>query len=139
MEPPMNTDEHRLLEAEKGVWEHDALTESVIGCAFKVANALGPGFLEKVYENALAHDLRKSGLVVVQQAPIQVTYDGEVVGSYVTDLLIESRLILELKACRTLDDTHVAQCLNYLKATGLRTCLLLNFGVSKLQIKRLSL
>lgn len=135
----MNTDEHRLLEAGKGVWEHDALTEAVIGCAFKVANALGPGFLEKVYENALAHELRKSGMFVVQQAPIQVTYDGEVVGSYVTDLLIESRLVVELKACRTLDDAHVAQGLNYLKATGLRTCLLINFGASRLQIKRLSL
>ena len=135
----MNTDGHRSRDREEGPWEHDALTESVIGCAFQVANALGPGFLEKVYENALAHDLRKSGLCVVQQAPVQVTYDGEVVGSYVTDLLVESRLIVELKVCKALEDIHVAQCLNYLKATGIHTCLLLNFGTPKLQIRRLSL
>ena len=135
----MNTDAHRFPEAERGGWEHDALTESVIGCAFKVANALGPGFLEKVYENALAHELRKSGMVVSQQAPIQVIYDGEVVGNYVIDLLVESRLVVELKACKILEDAHVAQGLNYLKATGLRTCLLINFGASRLQIKRLSL
>jgi len=135
----MNTDGHRWKEAEGASWEHDALTESVLGCAFKVANILGPGFLEKVYENALAHDLRKSGLAAVQQAQAQVTYDGEVVGNYVADLLVEGSLIVELKACKALEDIHIAQCLNYLKATGLRTCLLLNFGAPKLQIKRISL
>jgi GxxExxY protein len=135
----MNTDEHRWKEAKGASWEHDALTESVLGCAFKVANTLGPGFLEKVYENALAHDLRKSGMVIVQQAQAQVTYDGEVVGNYVADLLVEGSLIVELKACKALEDIHIAQCLNYLKATGLRTCLLLNFGAPKLQIRRLSL
>ena len=135
----MNTDGHRLKEAEGASWEHDALTESVLGCAFKVVNTLGPGFLEKVYENALAHDLRKSGLVVVQQTQIQVTYDGQVVGNYVADLLVEDSLIVELKACKALEDIHIAQCLNYLKATGLHTCLLLNFGTPKLQIRRLSL
>jgi GxxExxY protein len=115
------------------------LSETVLGCAFRVSNTLGAGFLEKVYENALTHELRKSGLAVVQQAPIQVVYDGEVVGSYAADLLVESRLIVELKACKALEDVHMAQCLNYLKATGIRTCLLLNFGTPKLQIKRISL
>lgn len=115
------------------------LSESVLGCAFRVSNALGAGFLEKVYENALTHELRRSGLAVVQQAPIQVIYDGAVVGSYAADLLVESRLIVELKACKALEDVHMAQCLNYLKATGIRTCLLLNFGTPKLQIKRISL
>ena len=123
----------------EGSWEHDALTESVLGCAFKVANALGPGFLEKVYENALIHELRKSGLQAEQQIPMQVIYDGQIVGSYVADLLVDARLIVELKACKALDDAHMAQCLNYLKATGLRTCLLLNFGTPRLQIKRISL
>ena len=135
----MNTDGHRWKEVEGASWEHDALTESVLGCAFKVANTLGPGFLEKVYGNALVHDLRKSGLVVMQQAQAQVTYDGEVVGNYVADLLVEGSLIVELKACKAIEDIHIAQCLNYLKATGLHTCLLLNFGTPKLQIKRISL
>lgn len=115
------------------------LSETVLGCAFRVSNTLGSGFLEKVYENALTHEIRRSGLAVVQQAPIQVIYDGELVGSYAADLLVESRLIVELKACKALEDVHMAQCLNYLKATGLHTCLLLNFGTPRLQIKRLSL
>ena len=135
----MDTDGHRSKDRGEGPWEHDALTESVIGCAFKVAQELGPGFLEKVYENALAHELRKSGLRTEQQVPVQVVYDEQIVGSYVADLLVDARLILELKACRALEDIHIAQCLNYLKATGLRTCLLLNFGTPRLQIKRISL
>ena len=135
----MNTDAHRWNGAEAGSWEHDALTESVLGCAFKVAKALGPGFLEKVYENALAHELRISGLTAEQQVPVQVLYDGVVVGSYVADLLVNAHLLLELKACKALEDAHLAQCLNYLKATGLHTCLLLNFGTPRLQIKRISL
>jgi GxxExxY protein len=131
----MNTDEHRSEEA----GGQDPLTESVLRCAFKVANTLGAGYLEKVYENALAHELRKAGLEVEQQAPISVTYDGLVVGSYAADLMVEHRLLVELKACKALDDIHLAQCLNYLKATGIKTCLLINFGTPKLQIRRLSL
>lgn len=135
----MNTDGHRSKDRGEGPWEHDALTESVLGCAFKVAKALGPGFLEKIYENALIHELWKSGLPAEQQVPVQVTYDGQVVGSYVADLLVDARLLVELKACKALEDIHMAQCLNHLKATGLRTCLLLNFGAPRLQIKRISL
>ncbi|WP_257305598.1 GxxExxY protein [Geothrix campi] len=120
-------------------YEHDPLSEAVIKCAFTVANALGSGFLEKVYENALAHELRKTGLKVEQQVGITVHYDGTVVGDYVTDLKVEGRLLIELKACKALEDIHVAQCLNYLKATGIHTCLLINFGTPKLQIRRLSL
>lgn len=134
----MNTDGHRSEEANGAAWEHDALTEAVLGCAFRVANGLGPGFLEKVYENALAHELRKAGLKVEQQAPITVTWDAVVVGNYLADLMVEGTLLVELKACKALEDIHLAQCLNYLKATAIHTCLLLNFGTSKLQIKRLS-
>jgi len=112
------------------------LSERVIGCAFRVLNTLGSGFLEKVYENALAHELRKVGLAVVQQHGITVHYDGIVVGEYAVDLLIEGTLIVELKASKALDGAHTAQCLNYLKATGLRLCLLLNFGRSRLEIRR---
>lgn len=115
------------------------LSERIIGGAFKVANALGTGFLEKVYENALAHELRKVGLQVRQQVGVAVHYDGVVVGEYSADLLVEDTVIVELKAIKTLDPVHVAQGLNYLRATGLPLCLLLNFGTPRLQIRRLVL
>lgn len=121
------------------LYERDALTERIIGCAYNVLNALGPGFLEKVYENALAHELVKSGLQVEQQRPLTVRYDGVVVGEYLTDLLVEGVVLVELKAVKALDNAHLAQCINYLKATELKTCLLLNFGTHKLGIKRVSL
>jgi GxxExxY protein len=115
----------------------DGLTEAVIGRAFAVQNTLGSGFLEKVYENALAHELRKAGIAVAQQRDIAVHYDVVVVGRCTVDLLVEDRLLVELKAVRTIDAVHAAQCLNYLKATGLWPCLLLNFGTPRLQIKRM--
>lgn len=115
---------------------NDALTETIIGCAFKVANTLGPGFLEKVYENALAHELRKAGLVVAQQHPIPVHYDGVQVGDFVADLLVAGTVLLELKAVPEHSDFFTAQCLNYLKATHLPVCLLINFGRAKLDIRR---
>ena len=117
----------------------DPLSERVIGCAFRVLNTLGVGFLEKVYENALAHECRKAGLKVQAQVPIAVHYDGIVVGDYAADLLIEDVLLVELKAVRVLDNIHLAQAFNYLKATGIPACLLLNFGNPKLEIKRLFL
>jgi GxxExxY protein len=127
MEPQMDADERRLNE----------ITERVIGCAYVVSNTLGHGFLEKVYENALAHELRKAGLAVVQQRGIKIRYDGVVVGDYVADLLVEGAVLVELKAVKILDDVHVARCLNYLKATGLKICLLFNFGTSKVQLRRI--
>lgn len=115
----------------------DPLSERVIAAVFTVSNTLGCGFFEKVYENALAHELRKAGLKARQQAPIQVHYDSRIVGVYFADLLVESRLVLELKAIRALDDIHFAQCLNYLKATGLPACLLINFGSPRVEIRRI--
>jgi GxxExxY protein len=112
------------------------LTEKIIGCAYDVANTLGTGFLEKVYENGLRIDLERAGLAVLQQHPIPVFYRGEVVGDYYADLLVESGVIIELKAVKALDEIHMAQCLNYLKATGLKICLLINFGKSRIEIKR---
>ena len=106
---------------------------------FKVSNTLGPGFLEKVYENALAHELRKAGLDFRQQYPISVLYDGTVVGEFLADLLVNEQVIIELKAVKNLDDAHLAQCLNYLKATGLPLCLLINFGTPRVQVKRVAL
>jgi len=116
--------------------ELDRLTERVIGCAFEVSNTLGCGFLEKVYENALAVELRRAGLRVQQQKPIHVRYRGEVVGEGVLDLLVEDVVIVEVKAMEALDGMHTAQCLNYLKATEYPVCLLLNFGRPRVQMKR---
>jgi len=96
------------------------ITERIIGGAFAVGNTLGSGFLEKVYENALVHELRKCGLSVQPQYPIQVMYDGIVVGDFVADLWVEGRVLVEVKAVRKFNDAHLAQCLNYLKATGLK-------------------
>ncbi len=118
--------------------ENDPLTERIIGCAFQVANALGHGFLEKVYENALAHELRKAGLRVDQQHRLEVHYDRVLVGEFQVDLFVEGQVLVELKAVSGLQDVHVAQCLNYLKASGRTVCLLLNFRTS-LQVRRLML
>ena len=96
----------------------------------------GAGFLEKVYENALAYELKKSGLCTQQQQPIQVHYDGVVVGDYVADIVVEDSVIIELKALKAFDNVHFAQCINYLKATGKQICLLINFGQPKIEIKR---
>lgn len=115
--------------------EDEELTKKVIGCAFKVHNSLGSGFLEKVYENALRIELSRAGLRVEQQIPIQVYYQGEVIGDFVSDLLVEKRLVVELKAIEKLTKLHEAQLVNYLTATGLDIGLLINFSKS-VQIKR---
>lgn len=113
------------------------VTERILGCAFRVHAVLGCGFLEKVYENALLHELRKAGLAAEPQRPIQVRYDGVLVGDYFADILVEGRVILEPKAAKGIEDIHVAQTLNYLKASGLKTGLLLNFGALSLEVRRL--
>jgi len=126
----MNTDEHR--------WEVNRITERIIGCTFTVSNGLGSGFVEKVYENALAHELRKTGLDVTQQYPIKVYYDGIVVGEFFADLLVQKRVLVELKSIKTLTEKEQTQCLNYIKATKLPLCLLINFGNPKVEIKRIA-
>jgi len=115
--------------------EDDALTQKIIGCAFKVHNTLGPGFLEKVYENALRIELEKHGLKVRQQEPIRVTYDGQPVGEFYADLWVQDRIVVELKAAQVLVKQHEVQLVNYLTATGISTGLLLNFGPS-MQVRR---
>jgi GxxExxY protein len=117
--------------------EINELAEQVIGCAFKVSNNLGAGFLEKVYENALVYELTKKGIKVQQQYPVKVKYEDVIVGEYLADLLVEDCLLVELKAVGLLEKIHLAQCLNYLKATGLKICLLINFGKTKVQVRRL--
>jgi GxxExxY protein len=110
----------------------------IIGRAFVVSNTLGSGFLEKIYENALAFELREAGLSVKQQHDMAVYYHGVVVGSYTADLLVENSVLVELKAVKALDTIHKAQCMNYLKATRLSLCLLLNFGRPCVEVKRLA-
>jgi len=117
--------------------EINKLTEKIIACAYAVSNELGIGFVEKVYENALVHEMRKAGLNVRQQYPITVEYDGVVVGNFFADVLVNERVLLELKAVSELNDIHLAQALNYLRATGLETCLLMNFATKRVQIRRL--
>jgi GxxExxY protein len=115
------------------------LSNRIIGCALTVANTLGSGFLERVYENALAHELRKAGLAIEKQRGITVMYDGITVGEYFVDLLVEDAILIELKTVRALDSAHRAQCLNYLRATGRHICLLMNFGTPRLEIRRIVL
>ena len=108
----------------------EALTRRIIGCAYKVHNTLGSGFLEKVYQSALCIELRKLGLKVVEQEPIKVIYEGQIVGEYYADLLVEGRVIVEIKAADELARAHEVQLVNYLSATDLEVGLLINFGPS---------
>jgi GxxExxY protein len=120
----MNTDE-----------ELNRITERIIGLAFKVHNALGCGFAERVYQNAMAHELFKAAVSAEMQKSITVIYDGVVVGEYIADMVVEGKVLVELKAVRALDDAHTAQCLNYLAATGISVCLLINFS-KKVEVRR---
>jgi GxxExxY protein len=107
---------------------HEEITSQIIAAFYAVYNKLGYGFLEKVYENALILELRKAGLKVLQQVPIEVCYDGQPVGEYFADLLVEDKVILEVKATEALIKAHENQLVNYLKATRLELGLVLNFG-----------
>jgi GxxExxY protein len=115
--------------------EYD-LAGKVIGLAMKVHSALDAGFLESVYHAALAHELRKSQIAFESQKPINVFYDGVLVGEFVADFLIENDLIVELKAIQVLITAHEVQTVNYLVATGKNTGLLLNFGAERLEFKK---
>jgi GxxExxY protein len=115
----------------------DAISSQVIGAAQKVSSRLGCGFLEKVYENSLMVELARKGLQVEQQRLVHVTYEGVIVGDYIPDLVVEDSILVEVKAVTGLDAIHRRQCINYLRATGYRICLLLNFGQPRLEVKRL--
>ena len=112
------------------------LTEKIIGAAFEVHNTLGVGFLEKVYQYALVKELRLRGYEAAPEVKIPVYYKDELVGDYSADVLVEGRIILELKALSALTGEHEAQLLNYLKATGHKVGLLINFGTNRVQVKR---
>ena len=117
--------------------EINQITQVIIGCAFTVSNSLGSGFMEKVYENALGHEIRKRNLAVEQQHPIHIMYDGVLVGDFVADLFVEQCVIVELKTVQALTDVHMGQCMNYLRATGTPVCLLINFYKPRLEYKRI--
>ena len=113
------------------------LTDKILGAAIEVHRELRSGFLEKVYENALCIELKRRGLQFASQVPMPVRYKDQHVGTYVADIIVEQVVLCEIKALDALIPAHEGQVLHYLKATGIRVGLLLNFGASKLQIKRL--
>ncbi|HEX4972896.1 MAG TPA: GxxExxY protein [Steroidobacteraceae bacterium] len=118
--------------------ENEELTRTIIGCAISVHRALGPGFLESVYRNALAHELSKAGLDVHCEKRIRVRYDCKLVSDFFADMLIQNSVLIENKAVLALNKTHEVQLVNYLAATQIETGLLLNFGAQRLQLKRKS-
>ena len=120
---------------DKGL-KYGEITKSVIGCAFEVINELGSGFLESVYEKALLLALLQKGLSAVSQHPIKVLFRGECVGEFFADIFVEGKVILELKAVKSIAPEHQAQIINYLKATGIEVGLLINFGNPNLEYKR---
>ena len=116
--------------------EHEKITEKIIGCAYKVYNTIGFGFLESVYEKSLLIELRKEGLTAESQKRIQISYDNEVVGDFTADIVVENKVIIEIKAIERLTKAHEIQLVNYLVATGISVGLLINFGKTKVEIKR---
>ena len=116
--------------------QYDELTEKILGAAFEVSNELGCGFLESVYEKALLVALKDLDLTTEAQKPLKVSFRSHVVGDFVADIVVEHKVLLELKAVKALAPEHIAQVLNYLKATGLEVGLLINFGNSRLEYRR---
>ncbi|MCR4319283.1 MAG: GxxExxY protein [Candidatus Brocadiaceae bacterium] len=116
--------------------EYKNVTETIIGCAYRVYNKMGFGFLESVYEKCLLIELLKAGLDAESQKPITVYYDDEIVGEFVADIIVNDTIILELKSVRRVVKAHEVQLVNYLVATGKPIGLILNFGESKVEVKR---
>ena len=116
-------------------YKHSDITEEIIKAAYKVYNTLGFGFLEKVYENALILEMKKSGLNVKKQEPINVFYEDGIIGEYVADIVVAGKVIVEVKAIKNIDEIHEVQLINYLKATKIEVGLLINFG-REIEIKR---
>jgi GxxExxY protein len=119
-----------------GIYPEQDLTQKILEGAFAVHNALGCGYLEKVYSNAVLTELNQLGLASEREVPFKVKYKDIIVGDYCADLIVEHRVQVELKACAALDSVHEAQILNYLKASGIRVGLLLNFGKPRLEYRR---
>jgi GxxExxY protein len=117
----------------------DSLSERVLGAVFEVSNTLGAGFLESVYRRALIRELSLRGIRATGEAALTVMYKGQSVGDYSADILVEDVLVVELKCAEHFAKEHIAQCLNYLRATGLTLCLLVNFQKAKVEWKRIVL
>ncbi|MDR4508584.1 MAG: GxxExxY protein [Candidatus Brocadiaceae bacterium] len=115
---------------------HEELTEKILSACFLVSNELGCGFLESVYEKALLIALREEGLKAEAQRPLKVLFHGESVGEFYPDIIVEETVVLELKTVKSIAPEHIAQILNYLKATGIAVGMLINFGNSKLEYRR---
>ena len=115
--------------------KHKELTEKIINIFYRVYNKLGYGFLEKVYENAMMIEFKREGILAVSQSPIKVFYDGEVIEEYYADILVDNKVIVEIKSAKRLVEENEAQLLNYLKATDIEVGLLLNFGTEP-EVKR---
>ena len=124
-----------MINADYGNYVHSELTDKIIKCAYKVYNELGSGFLEKIYENALMIELRDAGLSAQAQYPVKVYYNGLVIGDYIADIVVENKVIIELKAVNNVVKAHEVQLVNYLKATNIEVGLLINFG-DQMTIKR---
>jgi len=114
----------------------DSLIEKVVGAAYEVSNVLGAGFLEKIYERALLEELGLRGVPVKAQAPFAVSYKGKHIGTYAADLVVQDRLLVEVKCVDEFSNEHLAQCINYLKASGLHLALLINFRHPKVVWRR---
>jgi GxxExxY protein len=127
----MDTDAHELRDSD--------LTETVIGSAFEISKVLGAGFLEKIYERALIRELMLRGVSAKAQVSFPVCYKGQYIGEYVADLVVEEKLIVELKCVDRLANDHLAQCINYLKASRLQVALLINFQRPRVEWKRVLL
>ena len=113
------------------------ISEQVISCAFEVSNALGAGFFEKVYENALCVEFSRACIPFCRQQRYGIRYRNEIIGNYIADIVVAEKLLVELKALSDLNKEHEAQVMNYLKASGLRVGLLLNFGTPRIGMKRI--
>lgn len=118
--------------------EHQELTKTIIGCAYKVYNKMGFGFLENVYEKCLLIELKKENLKAESQKPITVTYDNQVVGDYIADIIVEDKVIIELKSVKRIIKKFELQLVNYLTATNINVGIIINFGENKVEIKRKS-
>lgn len=136
MKPRINSNEHEEF---KTKLLYKELSYKIIGIAMRVHKELGSGFLEKVYENAMMVLFRKQGIEAEQQKPINVMFENEIVGSYFADILVEDKVVLELKTIEKLTGVHKAQALNYLKATGLHLAIILNFHSQSLEYQRIIL
>jgi GxxExxY protein len=117
--------------------ELDSLVEGVVGAAIEVSNVLGSGFLEKVYERAMLKELALRGIAAKAQVPFAIVYKGQLIGDYLADILVDDRLVIELKCVDQFANEHMAQCINYLKASGRKIALLINFQKPKMEWKRI--